>query len=277
MIMRFARIRNPLTVIRFIHFISINVAFFYEVDSVGRYQQETPLSLLRFVDLAGCEDVQIGRSGKSPKRSTHSLTFLFDCIQQAYQSSTPASHTLLTSLLKDHLDVSPGYITVIHCISNQYTMLEDTIDAFERLQVISKLLTGPTSKIPTAVIPLCSKCTQYREQLEESIRDQVICEIFSRRKGLQVNRSNSRRLHESVDQFLRSIQGTQDNTEVNQIIQAYDQENRDLLKELAEQKKRVQELTEKLGMIKCSFLGVEDKEAQIVQLNNIISIQKITR
>ena len=60
----------------------------------------------------------------------------------------------------------------------------------------------------------------------------------------------------SINQFLQSIQGISSDMEVNEVIRAYDEENRDLLIELAEQKRKVQELTEMLGIFGMKLLIV---------------------
>ena len=60
----------------------------------------------------------------------------------------------------------------------------------------------------------------------------------------------------SINQFLQSIQGVSSDMEVNEVIRAYDEENRDLLIELAEQKRKVQELTEMLGIFGMKLLIV---------------------
>ena len=127
--------------------------------------------------------------------------------------------------------------------------MEDTIDAFERLVPIASLLDKSTTQYPTAVIPLCDRCIQYREQLEELIRDQVISEIFSRKRNLRQDSSNSlsSAIHLTLKDYMKTTGNPIENLDVDNIVHAYDEENRELLVELAKQKKMVQELSEKLG------------------------------
>ena len=142
----------------------------------------------------------------------------------------------------------PGFIAVIHCLSNQLTSLEDTLDALERLKPLSEALkSAPSRQAPTAVIPLCETCIRYKEQIEENVRDQVINEIFARKRKVHSEGVSFQNGLSSVQEYLdRPSWGSGDES-VAQIIYAYDQENRELLLELAEQKKKVRELSERLG------------------------------
>lgn len=201
--------------------------------------------------MAGCEDsksFQYGRLIRSPSCSIRAIQQLLECIQQAIShSSFSTPSTLLTALLQDHFTGNPTYIAIIHCISNKSEDLVDTIDALERLKPLASLLESlPPSQAPTAVIPLCKSCIQYKEQIEECIRDKVISEIFSR-KRTHPSTTVSPTHHHPIQQYLNTLQSDYGDAEVDEIIAAYDQENRELLMELADTKRRNQELTDKLG------------------------------
>lgn len=215
---------------------------------LDRYNQETCLSVLQFADLAGCENEsvpsQYGYPARITKHSASSLKLLLDCIQQYLTSGVSSfSQSVLTTLLKDHFVGNTSSVSIIHCISNQYDDLEATVNSFEQLKPLSRLICS--SPLLSKTSTMCSECLKNYEELEEEIRDKVITEIFLRKRSFSIATTSVP--SEPINEFISTIQGSGDDTEVHQIIQAYDKENRDLLVELAEAKRRVQELEEQLG------------------------------
>lgn len=226
-----------------------NVFFYPLYHILDRYNQETCLSVLQFADLAGCENQllpsQYGCPARITKHSASSTKLLLDCIQQSITSgSFSSSQGILTSLLKNHFVGNSSSVSIIHCISNQYDDIEATVSAFEQLKPLSRLLCSSSRLTTTST--MCSECLKNYEKLEEEIRDKVIAEIFSRKQSFSITPTSVP--SEPINEFISTIQGSGDDTEVHQIIQAYDKENRDLLVELAESKRRVQELEEQLGI-----------------------------
>ena len=207
-----------------------------------RYSQESLLSLVQFVDLASPTSIQ-----------STSIQLLFDSILSSLQDqsfSLPSS-SLLFTFLRPHFISFPSSIYLLHCISNDLMDLPSTFNTCQQIASFTKSLSLSSS----SSIPLCSDCMKYYQQIEETIRDQVILEIFARQKAFRSsNCCSNHRMTSSMNQFLQSIQGVSSDMEVNEVIRAYDEENRDLLIELAEQKRKVQELTEMLGIFGMKLL-----------------------
>ena len=207
--------------------------------SLERYSQESLLSLVQFVDFACSKSIQL----------------LLDTILSSLKgqlSSLPSS-SLLFTFLQPHFFTFPSSVFLIHCISNDLSDFTSTFNTCQQIAYFS----SSSSSSSSSSIPLCSTCMKYYQQIEESIRDQVILEIFARQKAFRSSDyCSNQRMTSSINQFLQSIQGVSSDMEVNEVIRAYDEENRDLLIELAEQKRKVQELTEMLGIFGMKLLIV---------------------
>lgn len=188
--------------------------------SCNRSQPETvtqlvPISILRVLDLAGCES-RIAQSNVSPTVAacSSSLQALLSCIANASsQSSVMRLQQLfvpcpLTLLLRDQLiPARKGSIIVIHAISSllqDFDAVACALNDLKRVCVIrSEGAKTESNDDYWSGVELCEKCAGKKDVIEERIRNTVVKEVFSRSQNASIS-SEDKSLSSSVRQLVRS-------------------------------------------------------------------------
>ncbi|KAM7456245.1 hypothetical protein BLSTO_02995, partial [Blastocystis sp. subtype 1] len=267
--------------------------------SCNRSQPETvtrlvPISILRVLDLAGCES-RIAQSNVSPTVAacSSSLQALLSCIANASsQSSVMRLQQLfvpcpLTLLLRDQLiPARKGSIIVIHAISSllqDFDAVACALNDLKRVCVIrSEGAKTESNDDYWSGVELCEKCAGKKDVIEERIRNTVVKEVFSRSQNASIS-SEDKSLSGSIRQLLERIDmsGDAKMASVTTLLREYDEETKRLEKEnarLREENRRLQEKrsAERKASSRVEELEgiIEEKDAEILQLNHLIGLLK---